>query len=714
MKIFRTFFFITFFFASQDVGAQLVMGSTTHRTPPHHGLVWSSFDEGIIRSPDSWFAAVGGAEYTNDTLYLMADDGTMMYKTVMTNYGVLWEPGHPYYEGSFMRSISFNHTPFVGGKSYGDAWAGERSETVWRWDTLSNTLINIRSFSHVRIVSLYDTPERVYCALLIYSASHLGSGTLGTEGSSLVSHNPSGGVYQTVIIAMDHDGNLVDDPVHIFEDSDRFIRCNEIRETGSGDVLVHLVIDSSEVISNEYLLLDGTNIADVDQVPNIINRTGELTQDEVDLTEDPILHHWYLSTIDSEEGTYRARLNSEDWQEYERYNYEHWGVGSHEITVYNGFFVKDGNGTQTVYDTLLFFPKYAKKIYPPPGGAYQKSVTNEFIEFYCAYGLDDWDTVDISFDGVPLAIAYPEDEGYLFLSVDMEEAGQRVHTNPSAPLVLSSFDYVWPSDDDPLLLEPIDAHTAFMRFEDEETYVSIGIENEIPIEWVEIPDEWELLGTPRLLYHEQHEMYYSYVLISNFDFVREYQYLTVFFTTDSIHDGSPPPNNLPTFVGSDVFITTIASGEEFTLYAEDIDGDTVTFFLSEDAPDGLSMVNDTVMKIDFDEEEGYTTELFFTDAIDTVSIPIGVIAEGHAFLSENEVSVMRIFPNPTRGIVYISHSENTAFSLILYDMQGCQRLYTQAPSGNTNLDLQNIEKGVYVIQITNEQGEVCTHKIIKN
>jgi hypothetical protein len=78
-------------------------------------------------------------------------------------------------------------------------------------------------------------------------------------------------------------------------------------------------------------------------------------------------------------------------------------------------------------------------------------------------------------------------------------------------------------------------------------------------------------------------------------------------------------------------------------------------------------------------------------------------------IPENEKNSYRIYPNPTRGIVYIE-SKHPISNISLYTILGQQ---IQATITNNQVDFSKIQNGIYFLKIEDENGNSQTHKILK-
>jgi hypothetical protein len=76
----------------------------------------------------------------------------------------------------------------------------------------------------------------------------------------------------------------------------------------------------------------------------------------------------------------------------------------------------------------------------------------------------------------------------------------------------------------------------------------------------------------------------------------------------------------------------------------------------------------------------------------------------------NEVPGLNIYPNPvTQGVVYIATDSNQTKEIVIYDVFGAMKLRTTIDQ--EALYLQNLEAGIYVIRVT-ENNRTSTRKLI--
>lgn len=74
------------------------------------------------------------------------------------------------------------------------------------------------------------------------------------------------------------------------------------------------------------------------------------------------------------------------------------------------------------------------------------------------------------------------------------------------------------------------------------------------------------------------------------------------------------------------------------------------------------------------------------------------------------VETLKSYPNPVANLLYINNKEKITY--LIYDSQGKKvELNTLEP--NSSIDLQYLTKGIYLLQITDDLGNVTTQKIVK-
>lgn len=78
--------------------------------------------------------------------------------------------------------------------------------------------------------------------------------------------------------------------------------------------------------------------------------------------------------------------------------------------------------------------------------------------------------------------------------------------------------------------------------------------------------------------------------------------------------------------------------------------------------------------------------------------------------TQNEAKVVSIFPNPTDGVLYISHKANFS-SASVHDTNG--RLLQNFDLHSGTIDITHLPSGIYLLSLKAENRPVTTEKIVK-
>ncbi|QRM87708.1 T9SS type A sorting domain-containing protein [Lacinutrix sp. WUR7] len=146
------------------------------------------------------------------------------------------------------------------------------------------------------------------------------------------------------------------------------------------------------------------------------------------------------------------------------------------------------------------------------------------------------------------------------------------------------------------------------------------------------------------------------------------------------------------------------------------------------APEGWMELDDSLTDPDV---SGATTQTltFAGDNLDTLTmLKFRVVLNGQSNCStiSNEViasqtldvnqidmqNSIRVYPNPTNGVLTISNTLNTDFEVAVYDMNGRALLHENYNQENNHLDLSNFSQGIYLLKIKSRFGEI-SKRVIK-
>ena len=85
-------------------------------------------------------------------------------------------------------------------------------------------------------------------------------------------------------------------------------------------------------------------------------------------------------------------------------------------------------------------------------------------------------------------------------------------------------------------------------------------------------------------------------------------------------------------------------------------------------------------------------------------------------IKEAETSSVNVFPNPTTGKFSVFSSQFSVERIEIFDVYGRKQKAEsrkQKAEGNIEMDISNLQSGIYFIKITTET-EIIVKKIIKN
>jgi PKD repeat protein len=108
----------------------------------------------------------------------------------------------------------------------------------------------------------------------------------------------------------------------------------------------------------------------------------------------------------------------------------------------------------------------------------------------------------------------------------------------------------------------------------------------------------------------------------------------------------------------------------------------------------------------------FTVTLIVTNADgcdDTTSTTIQAQTTG---LDELTTSFV-LYPNPTNGLLTIQNTHQTNGTIHIFSATGTTVLSTQFAGSDAHVDLTELNRGIYFVQITNDLGKMTTHRVVK-
>jgi len=91
---------------------------------------------------------------------------------------------------------------------------------------------------------------------------------------------------------------------------------------------------------------------------------------------------------------------------------------------------------------------------------------------------------------------------------------------------------------------------------------------------------------------------------------------------------------------------------------------------------------------------------------------LSIFIDEETGISGLQLAEIKIFPNPTSDKLVVDCEDNLQNRIIFYDMTG-KKVLNQNIAGKTEIDISNLEKGVYIVSIMSESEVVGNFKIVK-
>ena len=96
-------------------------------------------------------------------------------------------------------------------------------------------------------------------------------------------------------------------------------------------------------------------------------------------------------------------------------------------------------------------------------------------------------------------------------------------------------------------------------------------------------------------------------------------------------------------------------------------------------------------------------DLFYVDELSGIGI------------TESKVTKVRVYPNPSNGILTIQQSENTKSIIEIFNGTGQLMVSTVSANQTSVIDISALSQGLYIVKISDTSGKVCfVEKLIKN
>ena len=85
---------------------------------------------------------------------------------------------------------------------------------------------------------------------------------------------------------------------------------------------------------------------------------------------------------------------------------------------------------------------------------------------------------------------------------------------------------------------------------------------------------------------------------------------------------------------------------------------------------------------------------------------------GWLSLNENHIDDIKLYPNPSNGIVNINSNHNDKYFVEIYDLLG-NIIFKTTKQGDSIIDLSSFEKGIYVVKLSTEENSISKRIVIQ-
>ena len=128
----------------------------------------------------------------------------------------------------------------------------------------------------------------------------------------------------------------------------------------------------------------------------------------------------------------------------------------------------------------------------------------------------------------------------------------------------------------------------------------------------------------------------------------------------------------------------------------------------------LAMENITDTQITMECDYGFyvfAVEALYENEMTSVKMVKGIDYQDHTSVAENQENVYNIYPNPTNGNITICGEEIDMVEV--YNICGQKVMSVKANSNNVNVNMSELTTGVYMVKITDKNGNETVNKVVK-
>lgn len=107
----------------------------------------------------------------------------------------------------------------------------------------------------------------------------------------------------------------------------------------------------------------------------------------------------------------------------------------------------------------------------------------------------------------------------------------------------------------------------------------------------------------------------------------------------------------------------------------------------------------------------FAVEALYENEMTSVKMVKGIDYQDHTSVAENQENVYNIYPNPTNGNITICGEEINMVEV--YNICGQKVMTVKANSSNVNINMSALTTGVYMVKITDKNGNETVNKVVK-
>jgi PKD repeat protein len=175
-----------------------------------------------------------------------------------------------------------------------------------------------------------------------------------------------------------------------------------------------------------------------------------------------------------------------------------------------------------------------------------------------------------------------------------------------------------------------------------------------------------------------------------------------------IHVGFLPEAS---FVVSD---DTIFEGETID-FTDQSTNDPESWEWTFEGGDPATSTDQNPMDIKYDDDGTYDVQLIVTNMFgsDTILMEGMITVLDPTGITEAEIEEVRIYPNPTSGLLTLQFEDSQMRTVVVYSMVGKKVVSSSSADSQTDLNLESLPKGLYFIRVLDEDDrQVNTQKVV--